>query len=506
MTAFNFQEIIDALHDNAAIVNENGRIMFVNQSWMDFSASNSGNVLQTDTGANYFNVINKAARQGDHHAIDMQNGIQKILDRTISVYELEYPCHSENEERWFIVTVTEIQNSSQRALLFLHKNITDLVVRERKIREAHRLQALGQFTGGIAHDFNNLLGIVLGNLELAKSFLENQENVELYINNSLTAVERGAALIKNLLSFARSQSLEPDYIDINRFIRDLCKFLWRILGEDIDIDMDIAENSQYILVDTAMLSSAIFNIAINARHAMPQGGKLTIQVSQVDLYQQQFIASEERVSGSYTKISFTDTGCGIERENLSRVLEPFYTTREVGEGSGLGLSMVSGFLSQSNGYIDIDSHPGKGTTIFMYFPLVEEHEINQAETIFRPLPIGESRTVLLVEDDPSVRNVIAQMLVSLNFNVMQAGDGVSCLDILEQDPGAVDLILTDIIMPSGMSGTELMNKISHIYPDKKVILMTGYPDNEMSRAGINSTQDILTKPFSISDLSKVLQN
>lgn len=363
------QSIIDAMVENVAVVDETGLITHVNSAWVDFSIQNSGQIEYTNMGANYFSTVQNAVLAGDEFAIKAEVGIQEILAKKISRFELEYPCHSEDEHRWFILNFSEIGSYTPRIFLSAHKNVSSLVEREEKIIEAQRLEAIGQLSGGIAHDFNNLLGIILGNIELVQLKVADNSFVIECLNNACIAVNRGASLIQKLLSFSRAQSLKLEIVDVNSFVQSTLSLIKPALGDDVKIQTYFDDNPIFIEVDTMMLSNAILNIAINAKHAMPKGGVLTICTSIKELCGQSLLSSEETVFGSYVLISITDTGHGINDEDLKKVFEPFYTTKEVGKGSGLGLSMVFGFMKQSNGHIHISSKLGEGSTIFLYFPI-----------------------------------------------------------------------------------------------------------------------------------------
>ena len=504
MTDLILQDVINALTENVAIVDETGSVVHVNKAWSDFSIENVGDDKYTREGANYFEVIKKSAQEGDEYAIKINDGIQNLLDKKISYFELEYPCHSESEKRWFIANITEIGSSNPRYFLFSHKNVSKLVIREKKIREAQRLEAVGQLAGGIAHDFNNLLSIMLGNLGLAKMHSEEESHIQKYLDETMIAVKRGSSLVQNLLSFSRTQNLAPECVDVNLFIDETLKLLGRVLGEDIDIRTLTTDTTLVIEVDKSMFSSAIINIAINARHAMPGGGTLTIQTASVNLDGQVFIASQEKAYGAFVQISIADTGSGIDQEHLDRVMEPYFTTKEVGQGSGLGLSMVSGFVSQSEGFIDIKSKIGKGTTVSLYLPQKKNGSINVKQDENTVSPISERKTILLVEDDQAVRRVITKMLESLNYNVLQAQDGMKGLDILENSADDIDVVISDVIMPSGMSGFDLHAKIESAHPDIKILLISGYQNLEEFGRTASGSQKILKKPFTLEQLSASL--
>lgn len=506
MTDAFFQNLIDAMPGNIAIVEESGRIIYTNKAWVEFSLNNSGRNKHTNKGANYFTVVDAAAQDGDEFAQKINFGIKDILSKKISCFELEYPCHSKDKYRWFIVTIQEINSYTPRLILFSHHNITQLVEREEKVLEAQHLEAIGQLSGGIAHDFNNLLGIVLGNIELAK--LKNGKNscIDEYLDNSITAVERGASLVQKLLSYSRKQNLKLENIEINTFIKNTLELIRPALGEDIEIVSELNDTALNITVDSSMLGNAILNIAINARHAMPAGGLLSISTSYEELNGKLFLTSNEPVFGSFVLISISDTGTGIDEENIDKVFEPFFTTKETGEGSGLGLSMVYGFIRQSNGHIEIVSSPDKGTTVFLYLPL--KSEIAHISDLRNTTKIDTMlhKTILLVEDNEEFLNTVTGMLEMLGCDVIQSQNGKNAIKKLNECKQEINVLLTDVIMPEGMSGTELAKEVIRIKPNLKVLLMSGYPYKELATSNMDILAPMLTKPFSLNELSDALKD
>ncbi|MCW5212537.1 response regulator [Desulfobulbus sp. TB] len=516
------QELLDAMTENAAIVDEKGYILFVNKAWVTFSAKNRGTSKYTDVGANYFQSVHRAIKQGDEYAAQVENGIQDILHGKITEFELEYPCHGNNKQRWFITNFKEIGSRCPRIFLFTHKDVTNLVLREQKIIATQRMEIIGQFSGGIAHDFNNLLGVIMGSLELALTELpapsdsldplafpatfqltqQKQGMLRGYLDNALLAVQRGASLVQRILLFSKEQKLAPEYIDANAFIEETLCFINRTLGEDIRIETQFEEKFFSLYTDTSMLGNSILNIAINARHAMPTGGVLIIKTARVDLNDHAFMAGAKKGRGPYVQISFTDNGCGINKNDLQKVLTPFFTTKKKGQGSGLGLSMISNFIQQARGGLDIASCPGKGTTISLYLPLKAEslpHKNLDKKNVRKQL---KNKTFLLVEDDVQVRNVAASMLTCLEHKVIQAQDGRLALTILEKNADIIDCVLTDAVMPAGISGCELIQEIRQACPRIKLLLMSGYSKQCCGQTSV----PILSKPFSLEKLELAINN
>ena len=494
------------MSENVAIVDEHGTITLVNKAWEAFSAHNSGISENTSQGVNYFDSINTAAQNGDEFAKRVKSGIEDILSNKLASFELEYPCHSESENRWFIANIREIHNYTPRLFLFTHKDVSSLVERESKVLQAQRLEAVGQLTGGIAHDFNNLLGIILGNTELAQQNVSDKNQLNQYLTNSITAIERGSSLIQKLLSFSRQQDLTIESLDVNTFIQSTFNLIRPVLGEDINIVTELDDTPLTVEVDSSMLSSAILNIAINSRHAMPTGGILQIRTSREKFNGELFFSSEEKVYGSYALIAISDTGNGISEENISKVFEPFFTTKAIGHGSGLGLSMVFGFMKQSKGYINITSRLDKGTTIFLYLPIrsMQKHD-NDITTKADPLT-PDNTTILLVEDNKDFLNTYTEMLKGLGYNVFQCEDGQKALDILKIHSRQIDIVLSDVVMPTDIGGIDLAKTINLKYPEIKVLLMTGYPRNSFKNHNTDTLPVLLNKPFTLKQLTEAIKS
>lgn len=373
-------------------------------------------------------------------------------------------------------------------------DVTEHKLLEDRLRQAQKMETVGQLTGGVAHDFNNLLTIVLGNAELMDEALEDQPRLQNMARMTANAAERGAKLTNRLLAFARKQALEPKVLDVAQLIQSMDVLLRRALPENIDIEIIRAGGLWQIEADAAQLESALLNLAINARDAMPDGGSLTIEVANAML-DDDYVATEPDVRpGQYVVIVVSDTGHGIPTDYLSRVFEPFFTTKEVGKGSGLGLSMVFGFVKQSGGHIRVYSEVDEGTSVKMYFPRSRarsEHSVTD-----RPgrRITGGTETILLVEDDGAVREFVAVQLRGLGYHVLEASSGREALDILRS--ASIDLLFTDVVMPGGMGGRELADAARELHPDLKVLFTSGYTENSIVHHGrLDQGVKLLSKPY-----------
>jgi PAS domain S-box-containing protein len=376
---------------------------------------------------------------------------------------------------------------------------------EDRLRHAQKMEAVGQLTGGVAHDFNNLLAVMLGNLELLRDHVTAGSDARQIIDTIYGAGQRGARLTQQLPSFSRKQTLNPRPMDVSAHVRSLIGLLRRTLGESIEIVFVPGENVPPSRIDESQFDAALINLCINSRDAMPHGGQLTIITGCVKFDEAQAEGVEEIAPGEYTTLGVFDTGSGMTPEVLQHATEPFFTTKDTGQGSGLGLSMVYGFARQSGGFIRIESTPGLGTSVTLYLPTAPDHAVGQAKEAAgtQVLATGRTPLVLVVEDDPEVRAVAVAMISRLGCRTTEA---VSAKDALDQlDAGAKpDLLFTDIVLPGGMNGIELARAARARYPALRILLTSGYPDVAArdSEVGLG---EILLKPYTIRALEARLR-
>ncbi|MGQ7793181.1 PAS domain-containing protein [Faunimonas sp. B44] len=379
----------------------------------------------------------------------------------------------------------------------------ELREREEALRQAQKMEVVGQLTGGVAHDFNNLLQVIVGNLEiLERNLPDDMRRLRRAAANAMNGARRAATLTQRLLAFARRQPLEPRPLAPNKLIADMSDLLYRTLGETIEVETVLSAGLWPVEADGNQLESAILNLAVNARDAMPGGGKLTIETANTRIDEAYAATHAEVAPGQYVVICVSDNGHGMSRETAARVFEPFFTTKEPGKGTGLGLSMVYGFVKQSGGHVKIYSEPGHGTTVKIYLPrLTREHQ--EAEAVpasMVPEGSGEE-TILVVEDDDDVRSYSSAILRELGYRVIAAQDGPAALRLLGRER-RVDLLFTDVVLPGGMTGADLARAAAVVRPDLKVLFTTGYARDAIVHNGrLEAGVQLITKPFTYADLA-----
>lgn len=404
------------------------------------------------------------------------------------------------------LTWTGLWSEPERQHFFIGRDMTEHLAAEERLRRSQRLEAIGQLTGGIAHDFNNLLLVAIGSLDLLQERLADDPKAASLVDNALTALFRGAELTRQLLAFARRQPLDAKATDVNERISAIIEWLRRTLGEEIEIATELAPGLWPALVDPTQLESALVNLAINARDAMPGGGRLIIETENKSLDERYSGENAETAPGDYVMVAISDNGTGMSPDVLAKVFDPFFTTKEPGKGTGLGLSMVYGFARQSRGHIKVYSEIGHGTTVRLYLPRSDALPLGAVPAAANDHPgVGGGERILVVEDDPDVRQVVVFQLRDLGYRVIEARSGESALKIIERGE-AVDLLFTDLVMPGGMSGTDLVRTARAIRPGLKVLATSGFAQGSM-HGGLaeHDITSLLSKPYRKADLATKLR-
>jgi PAS domain S-box-containing protein len=468
---------------------------FVNKGYADWFARSKesivGRLIVEVIGESIFAVVKPHLdRAAAGHQVSYEYSIQREDGRTVYARSAVVPEFGSTGEvvGFFILSfdITE-QKQTQAALL-----------------QAQKMEAVGQLTAGLAHDFNNLLTIVVGNLAALRERHAKAPAVMEFVDPGLQAAHRGVELIKSLLAFSRQQTLEPQIVDVGRLIDTLAQFLRRSLPENIRIVTDAAPPALCVMADPNRLESAIINIALNARDAMPRGGELRIHLT-VETVSENGTHESDVARGDYVRIELTDTGAGMDSRTLARSFEPFFSTKPFGSGSGLGLSMVYGFVKQLGGGIRIHSDVGKGTTVTILLPrtfgAAQPGEPDRVPDISREF---RKALVLLVEDEPEVRRIIRLQLTNLGYPVVEATNGAEAAQMIENVPD-IGILVTDIVMPGNLDGRGLTQVARKLRPELRVVLISGYPADRAGRD--NATEagmPILAKPFTTEDIAAAI--
>ncbi|MBV9561758.1 MAG: response regulator [Bradyrhizobium sp.] len=399
----------------------------------------------------------------------------------------------------------EEETRQRRKAEAMVRRFQEIEANEAQIRQAQKMEAIGQLTGGVAHDFNNILTVITGSIEILGDAVKDNPLLNQITNMISAAASRGADLTQHLLAFARRQPLQPRATDVNALVVDAARLLRPTLGEQVEIDSMLAHDAAPALIDPSQLSTAILNLAFNARDAMPDGGKLTLETRNVVLDQDYAAMNPEVKPGDYVMIAVSDTGAGIPGSLLNKVFEPFFTTKGVGKGSGLGLSMVYGFVKQSDGHIKIYSEEGHGTAVKLYLPQAAcVPAAPAAETGI----VGNERgdeSILIVEDDALVRDYVVTQVGRLGYETLAASNAAEALAIID-GPAHIDLLFTDVIMPGGMNGRQLATEAQQRRPGLKVLFTSGYTENAIVHHGrLDAGVLLLAKPYVSADLARMIR-
>ena len=445
------------------------------------------------------------------YSTEMADFFYDIIRRALETQQIqiaEYELQTASGLRWFESRTAplDVKFDNKAAAIVVAHDITKRKSGEAQLRQAQKMQAIGQLTGGIAHDFNNLLAVIMGNLELLHEQLTAQPRLHELAQQALKAVDRGTHLTRRLLAFSRHQPLLAQPTDLNKLALGMLELMRRTLGANIQINTLLDNDLLNTLVDPDQLESALLNLVINARDAMPNGGELTLETANILIEEDYATQQADMQAGLYVVLVVSDTGVGMTPQVLERAFEPFFTTKETGKGSGLGLSMVYGLVKQSGGHITIDSQPNQGTRVRLYLPTIERsvqalHEPHTVDVSLR----GQGEIILVVEDDAEVRLFAVNALRGLGYDPLQAADAETALQVLATTPEIV-LLFTDIIMPGQMDGVKLASEAQRRYPKLRVLYTSGYTEHALIGDGHQvEGVDVLLKPYRKADLGKKIR-
>lgn len=424
-------------------------------------------------------------------------------------YDLEVPFRNAAGERLWVRTNAEAVRDDRGTIVKIVGNIMDVTERralEEQLRQSQKMEAIGKLAGGVAHDFNNMLTVILSYGELARRRAEAGQPVREELVEVVSAGERAAALTRQLLAFSRKQVLKVEPVDLNRIVARADKMLKRLVGEHIDLQVTLAPALGVTLADPSQLEQVVMNLVVNARDAMPGGGRLLLETANVDVDDAHDARHLGVPPGHYVRLTVTDSGCGMDAQTQSRIFEPFFTTKEPDQGTGLGLSTVYGIVKQSGGHIRVDSEPGRGTTFDIYVPRDPTATVHDEPTTPALAPTGGTETILVVEDDEAVRELAVRILRTAGYTVLEAPSGELAVAECEHHHGVIHLLLTDVVMPK-MDGQALATRLAPIRPKMRVLFMSGYSDTAIEQHGeLRAGARLLPKPFTVESLTRQVRD
>ncbi len=477
--------------DLQAILDESGRFLSVNDRWSDVLGWRTDEIV----GRSHFDFMHE-----DDHGV-ARSALAALAGQP--AYESRHR-HRDGGYRWIAWVASHDGSSifaSGRHVSAEKQAASELASAQEQLRQAQKMEAVGQLTGGVAHDFNNILQVISGNLHLLSRFCLGNERMQQRVSSAEDAVRRGAKLASQLLAFSRRQPLAPKVLNAGKLVAAMEDLLRRALGEAVQVELVVSGGLWNTLVDPTQIENAVLNLAINGRDAMQGRGKLTIEVGNAELDDRYARQHADVAPGQYVMIAVSDTGCGMTPEVAARAFEPFFSTKMVGAGTGLGLSMIYGFVKQSGGHVKIYSEVGTGTTIKMYLP-----RSMQREEALQPLsleaPVGGAETILVAEDDEGVRAAVVDILRELGYRVLEARDADSALNVVESGVG-IDLLFSDVVMPGAIKSTELARRAQARLPKLRVLFTSGYTQNAIVHGGrLDAGVELLAKPYSRDDLAR----
>ena len=483
--------LIDSTLDVVCVTDEGGRLVSVNKRVTEVWGYDPDDMI----GRNFRDYLLTE---------EILLGRQKVMDfRAGRIGKDPFEVNIRHKDGHYILMAASLSWNEKHQMMFAYlRDLTEQKALETRLQQAQRLEAIGQLTGGVAHDFNNLLTVILGNAEALADRLSHDQQSRMLAEMTRTAAERGSDLTNRLLAFARQQALVPKPCDVADLLTRMEGLIRRVVDDNIEIICEGKDGLQDVLVDRSQLETAILNIAVNARDAMPDGGSLIVSTGNVMLDDSNADLGSETKPGAFVEIALRDTGRGMDKETLARAFEPFFTTKSLGESSGLGLSMVYGFIRQSHGHVTITSEAGEGTIVRLYLPACEA----AVEVVAAPAPVSAEgapkELILLVEDNDLVRTFVEGQLESLGYRVVSVENGVKALDILRDD-NSIDLLFTDVVMPGGLNGRQLADEARKLRTDIKILFTSGYSEDTIIHHGrLDEGVQLLSKPYKRRDLAE----
>jgi two-component system cell cycle sensor histidine kinase/response regulator CckA len=488
---------LDALSAQITILDGTGKIIAANAAWRRLGDSKRWGWAGHGVGSVYPQICKEAFGTDPEDTNKITQGVTQVLLGARESFEAEFQAWSVTDPRWFTLSATRFMDRDTHLIAVEHNDITSRKLLEQQFQHAQKMEAIGQLAGGVAHDFNNLLTVITGYAVLLNNDLPPGDPRHADLEEIVQAVDTGAALTRQLLTFSRKQVFKPSVINVNTAIVEVERMLRRLIGEDIDYVTSLANDVGRVKADPNQIQQVLMNLVVNARDAMPRGGKLTVETKNAFLDVNYCSAHPNVKAGHYVMLTVTDSGVGMDLHIKEHIFEPFFTTKPVGRGTGLGLSTVYGIVQQSDGHIWVYSEPGLGTTFRIYLPRIDERPhaaVREAEQkrVARP----PTENILVVEDNDAVRIMLCRILRALGYKVVEAHHPLEALTLCRKAERPIDLLVSDVVMPD-MSGIELANELRRLQPDLRVLLMSGYSGLAMTRQGeLNPNVPFLEKPFS----------
>ncbi len=407
--------------------------------------------------------------------------------------------------REMLVSLTPMAMGGQPHVLLLAQDVSERVLLERQLRQAQKMEAIGQLAAGVAHDFNNILTVIQGHAGLLQHRFKTEDDDTKSVEQISQAATRAATLVRQLLMFSRKQVMQMKHLDLNELLLNAVKMLERLVGEHVEINFKVQDSLPAVYADNSMLEQVVMNLAVNARDAMPNGGSVTMQTSLAEIHRAATPMDPEPRNGHFVCLTFADTGMGMDTQTLSRIFEPFFTTKPAGKGTGLGLSTVFGIVRQHQGWLDVESKVNQGTTFRIYFPATRQPAEKTEMVMDTTLRAGRE-TVLVAEDEEPLRQMVVHLLKIQGYTVLEAESGRQALELWERSRQPVDLLLTDMVMPGGIMGSELAERLSAQSPNLKVIFTSGYsPGMAGKDTTVMARKNFLPKPYSIGKLAQFVR-
>jgi two-component system, cell cycle sensor histidine kinase and response regulator CckA len=489
---------LEAAANAIVITNQTGTIVWVNRAFTKLTGYSEGEILGKNP---------RLLKSGEHPESYYTNLWATISSGKVwqgEIVNRRKDGTTYTEEMTITPVIHSSDNGDHTHFIAIKQDISDRILLQQQLQQAQKMEAVGRLAGGVAHDFNNMLAVVTGYSELLKLRNDLDESSLHQVEEIRSAAKRAASLTQQLLAFSRKQIIQPRTLDLNEILAGLGKMLRRLIGDDIELALRFSSAQALIKVDQNQLEQVVMNLVINARDAMPDGGKILIETDLCELDEAYASRHKPVIAGRYVRLSVSDTGIGMDRNTKSHLFEPFFTTKELGRGTGLGLSIVYGIVKQSEGYIWVYSEPGHGTTFKIYLPL---RSAAVERTVVQPRveSVRGVETVLLVEDDTNFRTLMADFLTGLGYTILESGSGRAALEAIAKQSVPVQALITDLMMP-GMGGRELANRLMATLPNLRVLYISGYThDSAVQTRVLNEGESFLQKPFMLAELSRKLR-